>query len=381
MICRKCKKEAPDGKFCALCGAEQNISRKPKTRGSGTGSVYRRGDKWLAVRTMFYLDEEGQKRRKTISRTFEKKSDAINALPMMYFPDPAQEKRERKEQATLKVIYELWLPTHRAGKDTMNCYKAAWVHLKPLHDQRIAEIDVDDLQECIDECPNGKATRRNMKTLIGLLYKYAIPRGYLPEKLVLSDYLVISGEEGVGGRALPDEYVKTLRKKLWQVPGVDIILVQCYTGFRPSELLSLRVEDYNAKEQAFIGGAKTDAGRNRTVTISPKIAGIVKSQVGDRTSGPIYRVGEKPMSAAAYREIFYAALAACGLENPTYEVKGKQRHTYTPHSCRHTFATMMKKVTADSRDKLELIGHTSEEMLRYYQEVSLEDLRKITDRL
>ena len=87
------------------------------------------------------------------------------------------------------------------------------------------------------------------------------------------------------------------------------------------------------------------------------------------------------MSAAAYREIFYAALAACGLENPTYEVKGKQRHTYTPHSCRHTFATMMKKVTADSRDKLELIGHTSEEMLRYYQEVSLEDLRKITDRL
>jgi len=41
----------------------------------------------------------------------------------------------------------------------------------------------------------------------------------------------------------------------------------------------------------------------------------------------------------------------------------------------------MKRVEADSKDKLELIGYTSEEMLRYYQDVSIDDLRKITDRI
>lgn len=69
--------------------------------------------------------------------------------------------------------------------------------------------------------------------------------------------------------------------------------------------------------------------------------------------------------------MFYSVLDAPGLDN------GKQRHTYTPHSCPHSFA---KRAAADSTDKLELIGHTSEEMLRYYQDVSVDDLRKITDR-
>ena len=54
---------------------------------------------------------------------------------------------------------------------------------------------------------------------------------------------------------------------------------------------------------------------------------------------------------------------------------------YTPHSCRHTFATMMKRVTGSDKDKLELMGHTSTEMLRHYQDVSYEDLRKVTNAL
>ena len=39
----------------------------------------------------------------------------------------------------------------------------------------------------------------------------------------------------------------------------------------------------------------------------------------------------------------------------------------------------MKRVPGADKDKLELIGHTSPEMLRHYQNVSFEDLRKITN--
>ena len=39
----------------------------------------------------------------------------------------------------------------------------------------------------------------------------------------------------------------------------------------------------------------------------------------------------------------------------------------------------MKAVQAPDKDKLALIGHTSTEMLRHYQDVDMEGLRRITD--
>ena len=41
----------------------------------------------------------------------------------------------------------------------------------------------------------------------------------------------------------------------------------------------------------------------------------------------------------------------------------------------------MKKVKAPDTDKLALIGHTSTDQLREYQDVPFEDLRAITDLL
>ena len=87
------------------------------------------------------------------------------------------------------------------------------------------------------------------------------------------------------------------------------------------------------------------------------------------------------MSIEQYRAMFYDVLDACGIENPVEGPEGAKRHRYTPHSCRHTFATLMKRVEAPDKDKLSLIGHTSNEMLRHYQDVSFEDLRRVTNAL
>lgn len=85
------------------------------------------------------------------------------------------------------------------------------------------------------------------------------------------------------------------------------------------------------------------------------------------------------MGIKEYRRLFYSVLEAAEIDNPIEMANGVTKHRYTPHSCRHTFATLLKRVNGADKDKLELIGHTSEEMLRYYQDVSLDDLRKITD--
>lgn len=85
------------------------------------------------------------------------------------------------------------------------------------------------------------------------------------------------------------------------------------------------------------------------------------------------------MTIEDYRKNFYKVLTACDIKNPITEKNGVKRRKYTPHRRRHTFATLMKNVQAPDKDKLRLIGHTSTEMLRHYQDVDVEGLRKITD--
>ncbi len=259
----------------------------------------------------------------------------------------------------------------------MGCYRAASNWLEPVMGMPMEEITIDDLQECMDDCPNGKRTKQNIKALVGLLYKYAIPRKLAD--INLGTYLHVSGDAG-GKTPLPEGTVEKLEAAVGTIPGAEVVLCQCYLGFRPSELLELDCTDYDRTERAFVGGAKTDAGRDRTVTISPKIQPIIDRLTADRIGGPVFRDNNgRRLTLKAYRAQFYQILEALGVDNPRVTVGAVTRYTYTPHSCRHVFATLVKRVEAPDKDKLELIGHTDIKMLQHYQGVSLEDLRRITD--
>lgn len=380
MNCRKCGTELPDGAgWCWNCGKEQFRHQASKSRGNGQGTVYQLANgKYKAVVTLgYYLDEDGKRKRKTRSKVYDKKKDAVAALPELKNAKPVAEKAR---EYTFKQLYNAWLPTHRAGKDTINCYKAAYKYFEPVYEMTMQEIDVDDLQECIDDCPHGKRTKENMKALCGLVYKYGIPRHAIPENLNLAPFLHVSGDGAAHRESFTDDQIKAIKKACGKVPHADEIYCMIYTGFRPSEFLSLTADNYDKKAQTLTGGAKTDAGKGRVVTISPKIKTIVPRLVA--SGGKIVNDQDgKPWTLKAWTEdAFYPALEAAGIDNPIVEIAGgKKRHKYTPHSCRHTFATLMKRVPGSDKDKQELIGHASAEQLRYYQDAPLDDLRKITD--
>ncbi len=375
MICRKCKAEIPEiSAFCLKCGAKQNVTHHPKARGNGQGSVYRLPNRtWIAVITLGYeVDACGKTHRKCRSKSgFKTKSEAVAFLPQLaHMP-------KVKRPTNLKELYDRWEPTHRAGPSTMENYRAAFKHFKSLWYYNLEEIEIDDLQECMDSCPRSKSTQEKMKAVIGLLFKYAIPRKYATVNL--GQYLYVNGES-THRDGLPLDALQTLRRAVGRVPYADYIVAQCYMGFRPSELLALDALDYDRRQRAFTGGSKTEAGRNRIVTVSPVIQPIVDRLVADKISGPVFCGPDgAALPLKEYREAFYAALDAVGIRNPITVRDGVEYHKYTPHSCRHTFATLMKGVNAPDKDKLELIGHTSAEMLRYYQDVDIEALRRITD--
>ena len=69
---------------------------------------------------------------------------------------------------------------------------------------------------------------------------------------------------------------------------MPIIFIACVIRDIDLPNLSLRVEQYNKIEKCFVGGGKTAAGTNRSVTISPKIQPLIDDIIGERTSGAIF---------------------------------------------------------------------------------------------
>lgn len=374
--CQKCKAEAPPGAvFCPFCGTKLGArTQNRKKRGNGTGSVYKLPNgSWAAVRVIGYtVTPDGKLHKKKVGKySFKTKRDAVNGLANL------EAQPRRPKTMTFLQLYDTWEPTHKVGRDTMNCYRSAKKWFSPVWNLPINEIDIDDLQECVSECPRGKRTRENMKALCGLLYKYAIPRHLAT--LNLAEYLKVGGGKQGEKEALPMEAVRRLSALIGAVPFADYIVAQCHLGFRPAELLALSVDDYDREGRFFRGGAKTDAGRNRIVPVADCIQPII-DRLCARSAGPVFPDESGGyMSTPVYRSRFYAALEAAGIDNPVTIVDGINRRRYTPHSCRHTFATMMKNVDGADKDKLALIGHTSTEMLRHYQEADVESMRKIVN--
>ena len=400
MLCRnnRCRRDLEPGwEFCPYCGKKQvRTKQKTKSRGNGLGSVYKRGDKWLAVKTVGWIADplppgapEGtkpHKRRQTVTRSYSTRKDAVAALPFLTAADRKPRKgtaTQRKGTAvTLKELYDQWEPTHQKSRSTMNCYRSGFRLFSPLWQTRMEDLDVDDLQDCLDDAATGRRTLENAKAALGLVYKYGIPRNAVPKDRNLAQFLRIH-EPGTGStkQGLSPEELGKIRKEAESGDPVAVrVLCHCYLGFRPSAFLALKSGDYDAKEKAFVGGIKTEAGIGRTVTVSPKIQSYVTELIAAAgEDGYVFgKEAGKALSPPEYRELFYELLERLEIPNP---VDSENRHRITPHSCRHTFATLMKKASGSDTDKLALIGHTSTEQLREYQDVRYEDLRAITDQL
>lgn len=384
MTCCRCGAEIPDiSVYCNICGRKQYTERRVKARGNGQGSVFKKPNgKYMAQVTVgYYTDNKGIRRRRTRSATFDRKKDALAAIPTLL-----NQPEKKRSAITFHELYEKWQDDYadKVGKSTMDCYRAGYKHFKPVWFERIDDIDIDDLQECVDNCGHGRRTKENMKALAGLMYKYGIPRHMVPENLNLAQFINARGEQAAHRDAFDDDQLEKIRKSIGEAPYIDYIYCLIYLGFRPSEFLSLTVDSYDPVRRAFVGGAKTEAGINRVVPVSPKIQPYIDAILADRREGSVFcdSSGNAWTLKKFTEDAFYPALEAAGIDNPLVEIAGGvKRHQYTPHSCRRTFATLMKRVKAPDKDKQELIGHASPEQLQYYQDVNYDDLRRIIDML
>ena len=160
---------------------------------------------------------------------------------------------------------------------------------------------------------------------------------------------------------------------LWAIEGTEfyakMILFQCYMGWRPSEMISIRKENINFDEMTITFGMKTDAGRNRVVPIHTKIHDIFNYFV--ELSGD-----SEWLFPSQFKEncsISYTGYNKCFKELiKKYELD----QDHAPHDCRKQFVTMAKEAGVDEYAIKRLVGHAIDDLTEEtYTDRSVEWLR------
>lgn len=353
--------------------------RKPLRRANGQGTVFklsgRRRKPWIAQVTIGYeLDMENQKGKRLYETLgyFEKKTDAETAL-LLYNSGLV----EAKSDMTLQNVYDVWSKNkfkEKLSKSTIDGYKASWKKLDSLKNKLFAEIRSDEFQDIIDDSRDNKnaskSTLTKLKSLIYVLCEYAYHNNIL--KTNYSELIKTGEVEKNERNAFNDMEMEIFKKNIDKIPWIDTVLVLCYTGARPTEMLTLTKFNVDLENKLITGGIKTPAGKNRIIPIHPVIYPIIKKWYNKNGETIFCNEEGKPLTARAYREKRY---------RPALESVGVR--PLDPYCCRHTFATMMNRINAPSANVQKIMGHVvgSDITDKVYTHPEIEELRQTIEML
>lgn len=193
---------------------------------------------------------------------------------------------------TMKDLYEKWTDHYFETLSSVGGQRAirsAWGYCQPIHDSLVSQINTGVLKECIGHASRidndgnvikaSANTKVKMKSMFNLMFDYAlefeiVTRNPARAFEVSKNLTKLVEKEKRDHISFSDEEMQIL----WNHKNdgyVDILLIQCYSGWRPQELGLLRIEDIDMENDIMIGGMKTEAGENRVVPIHPKIKALV----------------------------------------------------------------------------------------------------------
>lgn len=335
-ICIKCKKDLPEGAlYCPACGKKQERTpRKHKKRANGTGNISvlpgNRAKKYMA------------RRNGELIGTYTTYAEAQKALDRLTDVDVND-----KYNMTFAQVYAAWAPEHsREMQSGMGNYTASYKNCKELHDCKFRNLRKSDYMSVIirlEQAGKSKSTCEKMIQLFGQLSKWAMDEGIVQQNHA-QNVRTTAQQLSTKKPFTPAEIQRIAESSL---PAAQIALILIATGCRPNELFKVPLS--RCFSGHFVGGSKSEAGRDRIIAVSPigQSAYTALRQAAIQ-SGGIRLIdgysGNRDAANFAKRD-FKALMVEIGAI------------AMTPYNCRHTFITLAVKSGVAPALLRRMVGH------------------------
>lgn len=194
---------------------------------------------------------------------------------------------------TIGELYEKWTNEYFAklqSDTSVRSIKSAWNYCTSIANMRVVEVRARHLKGCIDDgfiifrdekrfaTPSQKM---KIKSMFNMMFDYAVEYEMVDRNYARTFNLsanVTKESEANKKSHIPfsDEEMEILWANVDSTKYVDVILIQCYSGWRPQEMGLIELENVDLENWTFKGGSKTEAGIDRTVPIHSRIRPLVE---------------------------------------------------------------------------------------------------------
>ena len=381
--CPECELQVSDKAIsCPHCGypidkQAININKKKSTKHkklpNGFGQISKISNKNLRnpyrAMTTVGKDRNGKPICKVLKPKgyFKTYNEAYEAL-MEFNKNPY----DLSDDLTFSQLYDKWSAEYfktLKSKSSIRTVTAAWAYCSSLYDMPVREIRARHLKGCIEDGTveyKGEVraassnTKGRIKSLFNIMFDYAVEyeltdKNYARTFELSNDVIEDLDSTKRSHMAFTDEEFEILKNNI-DTPIVDIMVVQCYMGWRPQELGLLRIEKVNLDKNFIVGGMKTESGIERSVPIHPFIKPVIEryyKQALELGSEYLFNCTDTHthrsslfLSYEKYQKRFQKAITALNL-NPEHK----------PHDPRKHFVTMAKKYNLDEYAIKRIVGH------------------------
>ena len=133
-------------------------------------------------------------------------------------------------------------------------------------------------------------------------------------------------------------------------------LIQAYSGWRPIELLTLKLDDIDIQNGIMKGGVKTEAGKKRVVPIHPDILNLIIAKYNNaKAVGSKYLCFNEDQRNGYERLDLTYSMWKSRYKKVIRSLRLKPEHK--PHDGRKTFITMAKACGVDEYALKSIVGH------------------------
>lgn len=252
---------------------------------------------------------------------------------------------------TVKELHDRWVQVYmdRVAPQTYDRTNSVWRHCTPLYDCKLCDLRTGHIKDLMDK-ETSSNTRIRVRGLFVMMLDYAVEYEMVDHNCAKNIDALTDRREAEAARISHINFEDDEMEILWKNAGdpiVNIILVSCYSGWRPNEICELTLENTDLERWCYVGGSKTDSGKNRTVPVHEKIKGIVNDAYNaSKEEGSKYLFSALRGEYFVYKREFRRVIGILGL-NPAH----------TPHDTRVQFVTMAKKYKLDEYAIKRIVGH------------------------